>query len=273
MKRIYLDYASTAPLRAVAREAMLQWLGGAPNPSSLHHEGRQAHAALDHARSVFAHVLQVRTREILFTASGSESVSLALLGTLDASRMPGTIITSPIEHRAVLAAAEAMSERGWRHLLLGVDADGAIDLGELESLLANISPAEPKIVSLMLVNNELGTINDVRTCARLAHRYKALVHCDAVGAGALVAYDDVATHVDYLSLSAQKFGGPLGVGVLYAHTEAPLTQRIFGGGQEFGKRAGTENLAAIVGAAAALREAESERESARADRSRITRCV
>ena len=260
MKRIYLDYAATTPLRAVARDAMLPWLGVAANASSLHYEGRQARQALDDARESFAAVLALRPREILFTASGSESVSLGLIGSMGAHGANGCIITSRIEHRAVLAAASEMAARGWQHVEIDVDGNGGINMSQLRHILASLPVAQPKLLSLMLVNNELGTVNDVQSAAACAREYGAMVHCDAIGCGALTPFAQVMSSVDLLSLAAHKFGGPVGVGVLAVRSNAAIVPTIFGGGQEFGKRAGTENVAAIVGAAAALRETEASRQ-------------
>ncbi len=259
MKRIYLDYAASAPLRESAKLAMLPWLGGAHNPSSIHTEGRQAREALDVAREVFARALGVRAREVFFCASGSEAVSWALLGAQRALGPTGRIISAKTEHRAVLATVAAIEECGWKSVLLGIDSAGRIDLAELEEALSTARPGEAQLVSLMLVNNELGTLTDLPAVVTLARRFGALVHCDAIGAGALVAVAPIAALVDSLSLAAHKFGGPLGCGVLIARETWPLTPLIFGGGQEFGRRAGTENLAAVVGAAAAFREVEAQR--------------
>jgi cysteine desulfurase len=264
MRRVYLDYASTAPLRAVAREAMLPWLGGARNPSSVHYEGRQARQALDRARDRFAAILRVRSREIVFTASGSESISLALLGVMAALGPRGCLFTTAVEHQAVLASAARMVEVGWEHVVLGVDDAGRLDLAELEAALLAGDARWPRLVSAMLVNNELGTINDLTAISAIAHEHEALLHCDAIGAGALLAFSELPAQVDLLSLAAHKFGGPLGAGILWARASAPILPLLHGGGQEHGKRAGTENLAAIVGAAAALEEAEGERATAAA---------
>lgn len=261
MKRIYLDFAATAPLRAVAREAMLPWLTHAHNPSSLHAEGRAARHALDTARDAFATCLQVKAREVIFTASGSESVSLALVGTARALGNSGRLITSPIEHRAVLAAADEVVSMGWEHVLLDVDHNGLIDLAQLDAVLTSAPKTQPQVLSLMLVNNEIGTVNDIAAAAGCARSHGAIVHCDAIGASALVPFAPLAQDVDLLSLAAHKLGGPVGAAVLIARARTPFHALIFGGGQEFGKRAGTENLAAIVGSAAALREVEYKRES------------
>lgn len=262
MKRIYLDYASTAPLRAVAREAMWPWLEGGWNPSSVHYEGRRARQALDRARDGFAALLRVRPREIIFTASGSESISLALLGVMGALGPHGCLYTTAVEHQAVLAAASRMVEAGWEHVVPGVDGAGRLELAGLEAALLATDARRPRLVSAMLVNNELGTINDLAAISSISREHGALVHCDAIGAGALLAFAELPAGVDLLSLAAHKFGGPLGAGVLWARASVPILPLLLGGGQEHGKRAGTENLAAIVGAAAALEEAEAERASA-----------
>jgi cysteine desulfurase len=256
MKRIYLDYAATAPLRAVARDAMLPWLDAPLNPSSLHYEGRQARQALDRARDLFAGVLKVPAREVVFTASGSESISLALLGAMQVLGPRGIIFASAVEHQAVLAVAARMQDMGWQWVTVPVDAAGRVRLDELKSALKTREPGLPAIVSAMLVNNELGTLNDLAAIANIAHSFGVPVHCDAVGAGALVSFAELTNHVDALSLAAHKFGGPLGAAVLWARTDLPFVPIVYGGGQEYGKRAGTENLAAVVGAAAALIETE-----------------
>jgi cysteine desulfurase len=206
--------------------------------------------------------LRVRPREIVFTASGSESISLALLGVMGALGPHGCLYTTAVEHQAVLAAASRMVEAGWEHAVLGVDGAGRLDLAGLEAALLAGDAQRPKLVSAMLANNELGTINDLAAISTIAHEHEALVHCDAIGAGALLAFAELPTQVDLLSLAAHKFGGPLGAGVLWARASVPIQPLLHGGGQEQGRRAGTENLAAIVGAAAALEEAEAERASA-----------
>lgn len=257
LKRLYLDHASCTPIRPEARAAMEPWLDGAWNPSALHYEGRCARAAVDRARSQLAAIWGVRPRAVCFTASGSESVALALGGAAQAAHVPGVVWSSPAEHAAVLGAVALLEAQGWQVRWLRLDGAGRPDLAMLEAELA-AAPPGPRLVSLMLVNNELGTISAIAEAARIAHRYQALIHCDAIAAGEVVALGEALASLDFLSLAAQKCGGPLGVGVLIVKERTALQARTPGGPQEDGLRAGTENVAAIVGATAAFVARESE---------------
>jgi len=238
---------------------MLPWLEGAWNPDSLHREGRRARAALDAARERIAALWSLRPREVIFTGSGSESVSLALLGAAESMNETGTFITSTIEHHAVRSVAGHLAESGWRVEELPTDTLGRIDLADLARRLEQTIPQRPVIFSLMLVNNEIGTITPFAEAARIARMHGAYVHTDAIGAGESCRLDDAFAYADAISLAAQKCGGPSGVGLLLRRGAERIRPRTLGGGQEFGIRAGTPNLAAIVGAAEAFAMREAER--------------
>jgi cysteine desulfurase len=253
MKRIYLDHAAGAPLRPEALAALEPWLDCA-NPSSLHSAGRAARAAVDRARAGVAAVLGVRPRDIFFTSGGTEAVAAAIAGLARAVGGPRRFLTSAVEHPAVLACASALEEDGWEVERLAVDEHGRLGVATLEAALRR--PAS--LVSVMLANNEVGTIQPVAELAAAARRAGALFHCDAVQAPGVLPVEPAPYGVDALSLSAHKFGGPQGCGIVYLRAGTPFTARP-AGAQEAGRRAGTENVAALAGAAAALAAAESGR--------------
>lgn len=237
----YLDYNATAPLRPEAADAVSEALAQGGNPSSVHASGRAARHRVELARAAVAALVGVATRQVAFTSGGTEANHTALSAT-GAARL----IVSAIEHDSVLAAARNMK----RELdILPVLPDGLIDLTALERLLAQ--DGRPTLVSVMLANNETGVVQPVTDAAALAHEHNAVVHCDAVQAAGKLPVDFNTLGVDMLSLSGHKLGAPAGVGALIVSEALAFSPRQTGGGQEFGRRAGTENLAGIAGMGAA----------------------
>jgi cysteine desulfurase len=236
MRFAYLDWNATAPLRPEVAATMTEALARCGNPSSVHRFGRDARRALEAARTQAAALVGAPPASIVFTSGGTEANQLALRGI--AGRR---VLISAIEHDSVRQATSAA--------IAPVTADGVIDLAALERLLA--AEPQPALVSLMLANNETGVIQPVAEAARLAHRHGALLHCDAVQAVGKLPLDLRWLGADLLTFSAHKLGGPQGVGALVVAPEIPLTALLTGGGQERGRRAGTENLPGIVGFGAA----------------------
>ena len=236
----YLDYNATAPMRPAVADAMAAALGATGNPSSVHRFGRLARQRIEEARGTVAALVGARPGQVVFTSGGTEANNLALAG------VGRPAVVSAIEHDSVLRAAPAAPR-------VPVHADGAIDLDALDDLLG--ACAEPAVVSLMLANNETGVIQPVAKAAALARAHGALVHCDAVQAPGRIRVDFDALGVDMMSLSAHKLGGPHGVGALIVADHVILAPSLRGGGQERQRRAGTENVAGIVGFAAAAEAA------------------
>ena len=242
--RIYLDHNATTPLRPAARTAVVAAMEATGNASSVHAEGRAAHARIDEARAAVAAALGVRADMVVFTSGGSEANNLALK-----VRDARALIVSAIEHPSVLAAARADA----RPLAdIPVDADGIVDLDRLESLLEVAE--RPALVSVMLANNETGVIEPVKAVADLVHVHDGLLHVDAVQAAGRIPARFAMLGADLATLSAHKIGGPQGAGALVIGDHVRLDALIRGGGQEYGRRAGTENVAAIAGFGAALGE-------------------
>jgi cysteine desulfurase len=250
--RVYLDHNATTPLDERVLDAMLPFLRGEHgNPSSLHFFGQRARAAVEEARERVAQLIGAAPAEIVFTASGSESDNMALRGVATRAKPPRRkLVASAIEHHAVLNCAKSLRDEGWPVTLVGVPAEGRI---ELDALAAEVDDTVA-LVSLMLANNETGVVQPVAQAARLARARGALVHCDAVQAAGKLRVEVRELEVDLLSLSAHKLSGPQGVGCLYVRRGTPMAPLVRGGGQERNRRAGTENVAGLVGfgAAAAL---------------------
>jgi len=247
MQRIYLDANATTPLDPRVREAMLPWVD-CGNASSPHAEGRAARAAIDRAREQVADLIGAQPREIVFTSGATEANALALLGTL-AARRCARVLTSAVEHPSVLRTLDAVRERV-DVIVAPVRADGCVPAG-------TTVPPDTGLVSIMLANNETGAIMPVKEIATHARASGAVVHTDAVQACGKIPVDVEALAVDLLTLSAHKMHGPKGAGALYVRHGARLAPLFVGGEHERGLRAGTENVAAIVGlGAAAVRAVE-----------------
>lgn len=258
-KLIYLDHAATTPVDEGVLAAMLPYFSAQfGNPSSMHRAGRAALAALDAARSTVARVLNANLKEIIFTGGGSESDNLAIKGVAHARRRAGKgahIITSAIEHHAVLHAVESLAEDGFETTILPVDSRGLVRVADLQSALR----PDTALVSIMYANNEIGTVQPLVELGAICRAAGVPLHTDAVQAAGALPLDVEALNVDLLTLAAHKFYGPKGVGVLYARRGVPLVPQINGGAQERRRRAGTENVALAVGLAQALEQAEAQR--------------
>ena len=255
---IYLDHAATTPLHPLALEAMLPFFDGTfGNPSGLYAAGREAQSALDSARRAVADCLGARPAEILFTSGGTESINSAMVGIAGAMRRAGAgnhVITTAIEHHAGLHAAQLLEELGFDVTYLGCDPHGRVRVDDFERALR----PETVLASVMFANNEVGTVQPIaeiaetiRAYARV-HGHRVLLHTDAVQAPGWFGLDVNALGVDALSLSSHKFSGPKGSGILFLRRATPFQPLLRGGGQEMQKRAGTENVAGIVGTATAL---------------------
>jgi cysteine desulfurase len=287
--RIYADYNATAPLRPEAREAMARALELTGNPSSVHAEGRKARALVEGARETIAAAIGACRDDIAFVSGGTEAVAAPIWGALNAMKPGKSLLASAIEHDAVASimellksksvAADAAMDDFLSHpkdpmrkarmeaesKAVGdwpsatdlntwlVDSDGRVDLDFLSVVMdgaASIEGVRP-LFSLMLVNNETGVIQDVAKAAGIVHAAGGLIHCDAIQALGKTDVSVIELDVDYLSLSAHKIGGPQGMGAFYVKPGTPFRSVQTGGGQEFGRRAGTENVAGIAGFAAA----------------------
>ncbi len=257
MKQIYLDNAATTPLAPEVLEAMMPFLTEHyGNPSSIYPLGEEAAAAVEAARETAAEFLHAEPREIIFTSGGSEADNQALIATAHAYRHKGRhIITSAIEHHAVLHAAEYLASTGFEVSYLPVDENGLVSPASLEAAMR----PDTILVSIMYANNEIGTVQPIAELARIAHEGGALFQTDAVQAFGHLEIDVRALGIDLLSASAHKISGPKGTGLLYKNRKVRTKAFIHGGQQERGLRAGTENVAGIVGFARAIELAAAER--------------
>ena len=248
---IYADNAATTKLDIDAFEAMKPYLldefGNASQPYSF---ARKPKRALKEARTIIARCINADPEEIFFTSGGTESDNWAIKGTAFAEPEKHTIITSQIEHHAVLKACEDIEKHGYPVAYLPVTKEGVVTIEVLDSI---ITP-NTRLVSVMFANNEIGTIEPIKELCEISHRNGALFHTDAVQAVGHILIDVQELDVDMLSASAHKFNGPKGIGFLYIKKGTPISSYLSGGTQEFGMRAGTENIAAIVGMAVALQK-------------------
>ena len=259
MKRIYMDNAATTRVTEPVFEAMRPYFCEIfGNPSSVHAFGREARKAVEQARRQVAAALGAQAGEIYFTGSGTEADNWALRGAAYAQKARGRhIITTQIEHHAVVHAAEQLEKEGFEVTYLPVDEDGVVSLEALEKALR----PDTTLVSIMAANNEIGAIQPIREAAKLARAHGALFHTDAVQAIGCVPIDVKADGIDLLSLSGHKFHAPKGVGALYIRSGVKLQRLIYGGAQEKTQRGGTENVASIVGMGKAIELAMESMES------------
>jgi cysteine desulfurase len=256
---IYLDHSATTPVRPEVLEAMLPFFGPRfGNPSSTHRWGREARVALDEARERLARALGASADEICFTSGGTEADNLAVLGAWRAMRQSRpAVVTTPIEHKAVLAAVHEIEAEGGVARVVDVSADGIVDQAGFIAALGD----DTALCSVIWVNNEIGTVQDIPALAAAAKARGALFHTDGVQALGKIPIDTRTLPVDYLSISGHKVGAPKGIGALYVRRGAPITPLMYGGAQDRGRRPGTENVAMSVGFARAVELAVAERET------------
>jgi len=245
-KRVYMDYSATTPMKEEVLEEMMQFMKTEyGNPSSLHSYGRESKNAVDTARDRIAETLNAKSKEIYFTAGGSESDNWAIKGYAFANKDKGNhIITSKIEHHGVLYTVEYLvKEHGFTATYLDVDADGLIDLEDLKNAITE----DTMLITIMFANNEIGTIQPIKEIGAIAKERKIAFHTDGVQAYGNLKLDVDELNIDMMSMSAHKLHGPKGIGALYIRPGIRLHNLIHGGAQERKKRAGTENVPGIVG--------------------------
>ncbi len=250
--RVYFDYNATTPLAEDVTDAVVRATRDVfGNASSVHHFGQQAKATMDEARAAVATLLNGDLSEIVFTSGGTESDNFAIRGVAEALEPTGRrhLIASAIEHEAVLNTLKALARRGWRTTLLSVDQSGIVSPDRLRDAIG----ADTAVVSVMHANNEIGTIQPIAALAAIAHEHGALMHTDAVQSAGKIPVDVRVLGVDLLSLSAHKFNGPKGAGVLWIKRGTRMQPVLTGGKHERNRRAGTENVPAIAGLGVAAR--------------------
>lgn len=252
-KFVYADNAATTPVSENALKAMLPYFSESfGNPSAIYGYGLDAKLAVEESRRRIAKSIGAHNNEIFFTSGGTESDNWALWGTIEARQSKGRhIITTEIEHGAVFKTAKKLETQGFEVTYLPVNNLGQVEPETLDKAIRK----DTILVSIMLANNEIGTVLDIKRLSQVAKVHKVTFHTDAVQAVGHIAVDVTKLGVDLLSMSAHKFGGPKGIGALYIKVGCPLPPMITGGGQEKGRRSGTSNVPGIVGMAAALEEA------------------
>ena len=265
MNRIYLDYAATTPVHPEVLEAMTPYFGQSfGNPSAIYSYGQEARVAVDEARERLAALIGCRADEITYTSGGTEADNMALTGVLMANKKKGNhVITCTIEHHAILETCHQLEKRGYAVTYLPVDADGLVSVEDVKKAISS----ETVLVSVALANNEIGTTQPIGEIAKVTKEAGVLLHTDAVQAVGRISVDVGELGVDLLSASSHKLYGPKGVGALYIRKGTRISPILFGGGQERGKRSGTENTAGIIGLGKA---AELARQSLDAEIQRLT---
>ena len=252
MKNVYADHAATTPPAPEVVEAMLPWLGeGFGNPSSVHRRGERARDAVEQGRAQVAALIDADPEELVFTATGSEANNLALEGALGAAEGRRRVVVSAFEHPSVLETARHLESRGFALTVVAPEPNGVLDPARVAAALGS----DVALVSVMAVNNEIGTLQPVAEIAALARAAGARAHCDAIQAVGKMPVDVGALGVDLLSLAGHKFHGPPGAAALWVRRRVRLVPLIHGGHQEHSLRAGTENVAAIVGLGVAAERA------------------
>lgn len=259
MKNVYMDYSATTPVKKEVLDAMLPYFSEHfGNPSSLYSIAQESKEALEKARGQVASLIGAKANEVFFTAGGSEADNWALEGVADALKDKGNhIITTKIEHHAILHTAEYLEKHGIDVTYLDVDAKGRVNPVDVEKAITD----KTVLISIMMVNNEVGTIEPIKEIAEIAHNHGILLHTDAVQALGNVPIDVDNMGIDLMSMSGHKIYGPKGVGALYIRKGTKISNFIHGGAQEMKKRAGTENLAGIVGFGKAAELAKENLES------------
>ncbi len=259
METIYLDHAATSPMHPTVIEVMTKAMNEVyGNPSSIHTAGRAARKVLDDARTVLAKAIGAKDNEIIITSGGTEADNTAIFGVAYSQKSKGKhIITTQIEHHAVLNACEKLEKEGFEVTYLPVDIDGRISLERFKSELRE----DTILVTIMYGNNEVGTIQPISEIGELLKEHQAIFHTDAVQAFGIEKLDVDSLNVDLLSVSSHKLNGPKGIGFLYQRTGTPITATFLGGSQEKKRRAGTENVPAAVGFAKAVEISQQEIQS------------
>lgn len=258
MERIYMDHAATSPMHPRVIEKMMEVMNSQfGNPSSIHSFGREARSLLDTSRETLAKSIGAKENEIIFTGGGTEADNLAILGVAEAYQSNGKhIITTQIEHHAVLHTCQKLEKMGYEVTYLPVDKTGRISVNDLSAALRD----DTILVTVMYGNNEVGTLQPIREIGELLQGHQAKFHTDAVQAYGLEKIDVTECLIDLMSVSAHKINGPKGMGFLYAKDGVKLSQRLFGGEQERKRRAGTENTVSIAGFREAVLIAQKDQE-------------
>ncbi|WP_226646652.1 cysteine desulfurase family protein [Mesobacillus subterraneus] len=261
MERIYLDHAATTPMHPDVLAEMVKVMEAEfGNPSSIHHFGREARKILDDTRDELAKSIGTKGNNIIFTSGGTEADNLAIIGYAESNRSKGQhIITTQIEHHAVLHSCEELEKRGFEVTYLPVDENGLVSLGKIEEALRD----DTILVTIMYGNNEVGSIQPIKEIGGMLADHQAVFHTDAVQAYGIESLDVEELKVDLLSVSAHKINGPKGIGFLYIREGIKLSRQLFGGEQERKRRAGTENVAAIAGFRKAVELSQKELETKR----------